>query len=444
VRLDDITTHPAYDGSGPPIRTFLGVSLRARRLPVGVLYVCDRLDGATFTDEDVKVAEKLGNLLGSALENTHLLRDAMRDRRWMRETLAMTRDLFAEDIEEPLRLICDRARELAEADVVMMLTVEDDTCRVRYARGLGTEGLLGQSYLTAGTWTARVLGTGHAEVTSDPMTTQTLGPTTMSGVELGPAMLLPLRGADHVRGALFLARYRESARFTEADLETAGGFADHAAVSLELAAARETTEQLRLMDERNRIARDLHDHVIQRLYATGMSLQRVTRLVEGEARERVEMGVSMIDETISQIRETIQALRTAEEAAAMTLGTLVVTIGREATPLLGFAPMIALEPPTNEISGPLAADLAACVREGLSNIARHAQAGSAELIGRIDDSTLTLTLRDDGVGIQSNRRSGLANLAQRAREHGGRFDVSSPPGGGTLLRWDVPLARRGD
>ena len=443
LRLDDITAHPAYDPSDPPIRTFLGVGRRARRLPVGVLYVCDRLDGAPFSDDDVEVAEKLGGLLGSALENTHLLRDAMRDRRWMRATLAMTRELFAEDIDEPLRLICDRARELAEADVVMMLTVEDDTCRVRYARGLGTDGLLGQSYLTAGTWTARVLGSGHAEVTSDPNTTQTLGPSTMSGVELGPAMLLPLRAADHVRGALFLARYHDSARFTEADLETASAFADHAAVSLELAAGRETTDQLRIMEERNRIARDLHDHVIQRLYATGMSLQRVTRIVDGEARERVEMGVSMIDETISQIRATIQALRSAEEAAAMTLGTLVVTIGREATPLLGFAPMIALEAPANEISGPLAADLAACVREGMSNVVRHAQAGTVELMGHIENSTLMLTLRDDGVGIRSSRRSGLANLAQRAREHGGRFQATSPPEGGTVLSWEIPLPRRG-
>jgi signal transduction histidine kinase len=266
----------------------------------------------------------------------------------------------------------------------------------------------------------------------------------MSGVELGPAMLLPLRGTDHVRGALFLARYRESARFSEADLETASAFADHAAVSLELAAARETTEQLRLMEERNRIARDLHDHVIQRLYATGMSLQRVTRMVEGEARERVELGVGMIDETISQIRDTIQALRTAEQAAAMTLGTLVVTIGREATPLLGFAPVIALEPPANEISGPLAADLAASVREGMSNVVRHAHATSVELAGRIEASTLLLTLRDDGVGIRSNRRSGLANLAQRTRQHGGRLDVSSPPEGGTVLSWEIPLARHPD
>jgi signal transduction histidine kinase len=252
-------------------------------------------------------------------------------------------------------------------------------------------------------------------------------------------MTLPLRGADGVLGLMFVGRGVNSWRFTETDVDIAGSFANHAAIALELANARQVAEHLQLLEQRSRIGRDLHDHVVQRLYGTGMSLQRVVKQVDGAPRERVTAAIATLDDTIRQIRNTIMSLNSPEEEE--TLEVLIGDIAREAAPLLGFSPLVALETPTGELGGELASDLAACVREGLSNAVRHSQAGKIEIVGEIEGAWLVLTLRDNGVGIQSNRRSGLENMAARVRQYGGRLDVRSAPGEGTELKWRVPAPR---
>jgi signal transduction histidine kinase len=263
-------------------------------------------------------------------------------------------------------------------------------------------------------------------------------------------MLIPLQGQDTVLGALFLGRLSEAPRFTEADVEVAGTFARHAAIVLELAAAREVAEKVQRLEDRNRLARDLHDHVIQRLYGTGMSLQRLTGRVDGDVRARLEAAVTALDDTITQIRTTIMSLRSADEHH-VTLEKLVSEIVSEAAPLLGFEPLVSLEAPSGEVSGPLAADLAACVREGLSNVVRHASASHVEVVATVDGDGggdggagggVRLTVRDDGVGIRSSRRSGLANLAERAVQHGGSFEIETGPGAGTALTWVVPFPQQ--
>jgi signal transduction histidine kinase len=170
-----------------------------------------------------------------------------------------------------------------------------------------------------------------------------------------------------------------------------------------------------------------------------MSLQRVVSGLAGDPAERVSGAITTLDDTIRQIRNTIMSLRNPDEEA--TLESFVGDIAREAAPLLGFNPKVTLEPPTDELAGPLAADLAACLREGLSNIVRHAQADQVEVHASVDGAALILTLTDDGVGIQSDRRSGLDNISTRVRRYGGRLDITSAPGEGTELRWQVPLPR---
>jgi signal transduction histidine kinase len=199
-------------------------------------------------------------------------------------------------------------------------------------------------------------------------------------------------------------------------------------------------EHLQVLEERNRIGRDLHDHVVQRLYGTGMSLQRVVKELHGPPAERITDAIGILDDTIRQIRNTIMSLRSPDEEA--TLEVLIGDIAREAASLLGFSPLVALEAPAGELGGPLAADLAACVREGISNAVRHANAGTIEIHAEVDTSALVLTLRDNGVGIQSNRRSGLDNMAARVRRYGGKLEVSSAPGAGTELSWRVPMPRK--
>ncbi len=428
----------------PELHTFLGTRLCGNGRTVGILYVGQRRPGPAWTEEDEALAGELGAGLGEAVAGVQLLRDALKARRWMSAATSMTRDLLAPDLDEPLRLVSDRARELSEAHLVaVMLLGEHDRVRIRYARGLHSEeALLGREFaLEDSAWVRRVLRSRRGQVVAHLPDVERGGFHEMSGADLGPGMLIPLQGQDSVLGALFLGRLSEAPRFTEADVEVAGTFARHAAIVLELAAAREVADKVQRLEDRNRLARDLHDHVIQRLYGTGMSLQQLAGRVDGDVQARLETAVSSLDETISQIRTTIMSLRTADEHH-VTLEKLVSEIVSEAAPLLGFEPLVSLEAPSGEVAGALAADLAACVREGLSNVVRHASASHVEVVATVDRGGVRLTVRDDGVGIRSTRRSGLANLAERAAQHGGTFEVETAPGAGTALTWVVPFPRQ--
>jgi signal transduction histidine kinase len=425
----------------PPVRHLLASPLMAQDYALGVLYVGDREDGEPFTAADEQLVETAGGLLGAALANAQLLRDALHARSWMRAATGITQELFAGELKRPLQHIADRVHELADADFVGLAVLEDDALVVRHATGPELDPLVvgTQLPLERTTLADLTIRSGRGQVLGS------LGPEardalrSWSGIEVGPAMMLPLRGGDGVLGVMFVGRAVGAWRFTETDVEIAGSFANHAAVAVELANARQVAEQLQVLEERNRIGRDLHDHVVQRLFGAGMSLQRVVSSVEGEPAERVAGVITTLDDTIRQIRETIMSLRNPDEDE--TLESFVGDIARETAPLLGFNPKVTLEEPIGELTGPLAADLAACLREGLSNIVRHAQARMVELHAFADGAALVLTLRDDGVGIQSNRRSGLDNISTRVQRYGGQLEINSAPGAGTKLCWRVPLPR---
>jgi signal transduction histidine kinase len=428
----------------PPVRSFLGVRVRVNRRTVGLLYVVDpaesRGDGGTFTEDDEELISSMGATLGAAMENRALLRDALQARRWLHAASSLADELFSGDPEATMQVIGDRARDLAEADLVVLAVLEDACFRIKHLRGLG-EAMFEQydGYpADKNSWVQKVIASRRGAVVArlpQPEEEESRGPTPLP---FGPAMLLPLIGAEEVLGVLFLARREDSPPFTDTDVEVAGAFANRAAVMLELSSAREVAERLRLVEDRNRIARDLHDHVVQRLFATGLSLQQVLPTVAEKERARVDTAVHTLDETIREIRNTILTLRSAEEETA-TLDTLVTALAQEATPLLGFPPLVALESPSGEVSGTLAVDLSACVREGLSNIVRHAHADHVEIHGTVEGGELHVTLSDNGVGIHSDRRSGLDNLAKRMQAHGGRSTVEQPEDGGTVLTWSVPL-----
>jgi two-component system, NarL family, sensor histidine kinase DevS len=423
----------------PQVSHLLAAPLVAHHHVIGVLYVAEREDGEPFTPADEQLVETAAGLLGVALSSTQLLRDALHARSWMRAAAGITQELFAGELKQPLQHIADRVHELADADFVGLAVLEDESLVVRHATGPELDPLVvgRQLPLERTTLAERTIRSGRGQVVGalDPEARESLR--SWSGIEVGPAMMLPLRGADGVLGVMFVGREVGAWRFTETDVEIAGSFANHAAVAVELANARQVGEQLQLLEERNRIGRDLHDHVVQRLFGTGMSLQRVASSLEGAPLERVSGAITTLDDTIRQIRNTIMSLRNPEEDA--TLESQVSDILREVTPLLGFNPVTELEEPTGQLGGSLAADLAACVREGLSNIVRHAHATRVEIHATVDGSALVLTLRDNGVGIQTSRRSGLENMKARVRRYGGRLDITTTPGEGTQLCWRVPM-----
>ena len=223
--------------------------------------------------------------------------------------------------------------------------------------------------------------------------------------------------------------------------EMVGSFAAQAAVALELAEARRYAEQVTMLHDRERIARDLHDLVIQRLYATGMSLQGALPLIaRPEVTERVSRAVDALDDTIGEIRSAIFALQARPDIKRPGLRAQLLGIADEMTGPLGFAPSLSLSGGLDEqVPAEIAEQALHAVREALSNAARHA--GASQVDVTVDTgSDLVVVVRDNGSGMKdSTRRSGLANLAERARQLGGTLHVGPAGDGGTELRWQVPL-----
>ncbi len=262
----------------------------------------------------------------------------------------------------------------------------------------------------------------------------------------GPALVLPLSTAGRVLGVLVLLRGDQNGRFSADVLELAGSFGSQAAVTLVLAQARREHERLAVYEDRDRIARDLHDLVIQRLFATGMMLQGTTRIddVPEAAAERVARAVDELDETIKEIRQTIFALHEPVDGPTDSARGRVLRETAQSAALLGFEPAVRFVGPVDSMLTAQATDhLVAALREALTNAAKHAQARRVEVVVQIDQGEGVLLVTDDGVGIASSgpgRRSGVANIVGRAHELGGtcRLERVSEEGG-TRLTWSVPL-----
>jgi signal transduction histidine kinase len=261
-------------------------------------------------------------------------------------------------------------------------------------------------------------------------------------------MVLPLVGSRRVRGALVVGRLAGRPQFTPADLDMATTFANHAAVALELADARTAQEQVTLLEDRDRIARDLHDHVMQRLFGAGMTVESVAAGLEPDPRaDRLGRVVREIDDTIRQIRTSIFQLRGPFGPRTGAVRSQLLSVCAEAASVLGFAPAVSFSGPVDAvISHALLDDLVAVVREALSNVARHADATSVRVNVTVTHGELLLQIDDDGMGIgPTARRSGLANLQERAGRRGGNLQVTSPrrgtegTEGGTSLRWTIPM-----
>jgi signal transduction histidine kinase len=262
-------------------------------------------------------------------------------------------------------------------------------------------------------------------------------------IESGPVMALPLQGAQDMRGVLTLARRSGRQPFSAAELTMAAGFASHASVALELTDSRNNGQKVALLEDRERIARDLHDHVIQELFAIGLSLESVVVGLgpEDAAAQRIKERVEDIDRTIRRVRTSIFALRGSLDLVADGLRQQVLDVAEDLTPALGFAPSVTFSGlvdlgPTAE----LADDVVAAVRESLANVAKHAHADNASVAVEVTSSQVRVTVTDDGVGIGTPARSsGTANLHTRAVEHGGSFTIVPRTGGGTVATWIAAL-----
>jgi signal transduction histidine kinase len=259
--------------------------------------------------------------------------------------------------------------------------------------------------------------------------------------DLGPLLVLPLLGSHRVHGVLAVGRLVGRPPFSAEDLQMASGFANQAALAIELAEARAEQQRALMFEERDRIAADLHDHVIQRLFAAGMSLQSVAAgLPAGRATELITGAIGDLDDTISQIRNSIFKLQRLPQQRGRGVRERLLGVLTDVTPALGFPPTLRLSGPVEHLlSGPLLEDLLAVLREALTNVARHAEATSVTVDLGTTGEMVRLEVLDDGRGIpDGGRRSGLLNLRRRAERQGGAFTAAPREPSGTMLCWSVP------
>ncbi|MFB7617926.1 GAF domain-containing protein [Kitasatospora sp. NPDC056181] len=454
LRLSRISDHPAsygFPANHPPMSSFLGVPIRVRDRVFGNLYLTEKRGGADFDAEDESVLATLAVAAGVAIDNARLYARARLREQWLAASAEVTNALLSGK-EEPdvLDLLVARAAGISGADlaVVALPLPDGGALEVRIAAGLGEQAHRGLVLPVHGSFVGAAVLTGglvvSPDVRKDPRITS--GPPRWEG--LGPAVAVPIGTTEHrVRGVLMLARAAGSALFGEEESGPLLGFAGQAAVAMELAERRRDSEQVALLRERDRIARDLHDLAIQRLFATGMTLQGATRFIDHpEASDRVLRAIDDLDETARTIRATIFGLRLRESGPAATgLRSRVVEVVERAARTLGFTPGLRMSGLLDVTVPAEIADAAVAVlEEALSNVARHAHAGSAE-VTLTAGSELSLTVTDDGVGLPAGgRRSGLANLADRAAALGGTFTAGPrPESGGTAVEWRVPLAEEG-
>jgi signal transduction histidine kinase len=453
LRLADIAAHPASSGfpdGHPPMRGFLGVPVRVRDKVFGNLYLTDKRSGGGFTEDDEAVLVALGAAAGVAVENARLYEAARRQQRWIQASAEVTtRLLSGSDPGAVLAGISRQARELSGADLCVLALPDEEgrTLTVTYADGDGAAAVRGLVLPAGQSLSGRVLATGEPVTTEDFATDERAARSARGAMsQIGPAVVFPLGAPGNVRGVLTVGRRHGALPFPQAQADVVASFAAQAGVALELDASRAEAERLSLLEDRDRIARDLHDLVIQRLYATGMSLEGTMPMItRPEVASRITNAVDAMDETIKEIRATIFQLQSPEAATGPGLRGEILALVDEMTDMLGFAPSLRLGAGLGDDIRPEVAEQAlAALREALSNAARHAQASRVDVtVDAGSDGMLAVQVTDDGIGIpDGGRRSGLRNLADRAEKLGGELRLEpADPGAskpGTRLEWRVP------
>ncbi|WP_371667254.1 GAF domain-containing protein [Streptomyces sp. NBC_00289] len=448
LRLAKISEHPASYGfpvHHPPMNSFLGVPIRVRDQVFGNLYLTEKRGGGQFDEEDVSVTQTLAVAAGVAIDNARLYEESRLRERWLRANAEITYSLMSGgERAEVLTLIAERAGEITGSALAAVALPMADTgsLAVEIAVGMDAEAhrglILRMDSTLMGLAFADDAPVTSADVTHDERIS--LEPPRFGG--LGPAVAVPIgAGEAGPRGVVLLARKAGQPVFSATETEPLKAFAAQAAIAMELAERRQDAEEVAVLKDRDRIARDLHDLAIQRLFATGMTLQSAGRFIEhDEAAERVARAVDDLDETIKIIRSTIFGLRTRDATVESGLRARAVRVVGEAAPILGFAPSVRMEGLLDtDVPKEIADHVVAVLSEALTNIARHARADRADVVLATDGRAVRLSVTDNGVGIpEGGRRSGLRNIAERAEQLGGRLELGRPACGGSTLLWCVP------
>jgi two-component system, NarL family, sensor histidine kinase DevS len=449
LRTPDIAAHPRSSGfpaGHPPMRTFLGAPVRIRDTVFGNLYLTDKRTGEPFDEDDEALVVALAAAAGAAVDKARLYTEARRQQRWLQAVADVTRRLLSDvTTTEILTLITDLTLELVSADLAVLAlpaSKGSGDLIIEHASGRGADQAIGLVLPAGASVSGIVMETGRPMTISDFSADQRAATVARQHLALGPAVVVPLGSPSGVRGVLTVGRNPGAKPLSADAVDMITTFAAQAGIGLELADHRKDAERVAVFADRDRIARQLHDLVIQRLFATGMSLQAATAMMaEGPATSRVGQAVDALDETIRDIRSSIFMLQAhSASEAKVGLRAKIMTVADDMAPGLGFAPSLRLDGNLDTaVETDVAEDMLIALREALSNAARHANASRVDVTVSAG-TELALTVEDNGSGIGDTiRRSGLANLRHRADALGGQLNLGQPAGGGTRLEWRVPL-----
>ncbi|WP_139347865.1 sensor histidine kinase [Nocardia donostiensis] len=449
IRLTNISAHPSSVGfpeHHPPMRSFLGVPVKVRDEVFGNLYLTEKKNDQDFTEDDEVVVQALAAAAGIAIENARLYEQSRNRQRWLEATTAVATELLAGGApHEVLELVVDRALTLTGSACTFVALPEDPDLHadevaeliVVAAAGPGGDDLKGYRLPLDDAQAGEAFREGRAVVVDKPAV-ESLPDFT---ADLGPALILPLRATGAVVGVLTTVRPPGAGAMDAAAQAMMAAIADQAALALQLADTQRRMRDLDVVADRDRIARDLHDHVIQRLFAVGLGLQgTIQRARDPEVKARLTETVEDLQGIVQDIRHSIFDLHNGTVDSVnyrKHLQAIVVDMTADS----GLRTSVRLSGPVTVLVPPLSDDIEAVLREAVSNAVRHARASSISVELRVGDD-VTIEVADDGIGIPAEcaRRSGLANLAARAARAGGDCHIAPRRNGGTLLHWSAPLA----
>jgi signal transduction histidine kinase len=442
--LSEDSRSAGFPQGHPSMESFLGVPIKVRDEVFGNLYLTNQASGR-FSADDEQLVTALAATAGIAIDNARLFAETRRRQAWSAASAEITSTLLSSEHSDSISTVATRVLALADADVVWMLlpTGHAHEFLIERARGIDSSATEGTVLRADDSSLRSMLDAQHPQLVADSGAD---APLLRDGRSLGAMMIVPLVGPASAHGVLLVARVSGSQRFAVADLEMAADFAGQASVAMELAAARADRQRMILLEDRGRIARDLHDHVIQQLFATGLQLHSIAgRAAARDVASDVVRSVANIDASIAQIRTAIFALTVQLDEPRTSTRHKIIDLVNEMSPGFPSTPAVSFSGPVDlVVTEALADDVLAVTREALSNVIKHAAAQYTSLELSVAGGTLVLCITDDGVGFApGDRRSGLGNLEDRATRRGGEFGLESI-GGGTRLTWSVPFDENDD
>ncbi|WP_040836140.1 sensor histidine kinase [Nocardia brevicatena] len=454
IRLSNISSHPSsvgFPAHHPPMKSFLGVPVKVRDEVFGNLYLTEKTGGQDFTEDDEVVVQALAAAAGIAIENARLYEQARTRQRWLEATRDVATEFLAGgEPHEVLDLVTERALSLTGATCTFIALPEDPDLPlaevseliVVAAAGQGEHVLRGKRLSLCESYVGEVFRHGRMTVIDrihDSVRPEIVRPDIAA--RLGPALMLPLRTKETVIGVLAIVQPAGTAVLDPAAQAMMAVIADQAALALQLAETQRRMRDLDVVADRDRIARDLHDHVIQRLFAVGLGLQgTLQRARAPEVKKRLTETIEDLQSIVEDIRHSIFDLHHHTTVGSTNYRKRLHGLVTEMTADTDLRTSVRLSGPMTVLAPPLSDDVEAVLREAVSNVVRHAHATTLSIDLRVDDE-VTLAITDDGLGIPADcdRRSGLANLAARAEQAGGACRITDGPKGGTILHWSAPL-----